>query len=75
MPYWGEEMDSRWQEPSVVLVTSRVSKKERECAACGGEIKPGQRYERVFLPPDAEHDKSFTMVQHVGNGACIFGRL
>jgi len=59
----------------VVLVTSRVSRKERKCAVCYGEIKPGQRYERVFLPPDAEHDKSFTMVQHVGGGACVFGRL
>jgi len=73
MRTWAEAYDDEVRYPPV-LKTSRVSKKTRKCAVCYGEIKPGQRYVRVFLPP-RDGETSFTYIEHVGDGACVFGML
>lgn len=58
--------------PVTVLTTVRVSRKARTCSVCLGEIKPGERYARRFLPPDAEHEKAMTVAEHENAGACWF---
>jgi hypothetical protein len=59
--------------PQVALKSERVSRRERRCHTCGGTIKAGERYVRWFLPPDEEHGKGMTVIEHVGGGMCVFG--
>ena len=47
MPGYGDEDIER----PVMLTTVRTSRSHRTCATCGGDIRPGQQYARIFFPP------------------------
>jgi len=53
-----------------VLITYRVSRKERRCAACLGKIMPNEQYRRIFLPPG--EGASMTIVEHRSPGCCTW---
>jgi hypothetical protein len=69
-PGWYDDDGYDDMSPAVVLTTERTSRKLRTCANCLGAILPGDRYLRRFLPPDAEHATSMTIIEHASPGTC-----
>ena len=60
----------RYPDP-VCLTSERAARKEHRCGGtCGGTIKPGERYLRHWLPPDADHEHGFTWTEHANEATC-----
>ena len=55
---------------TVTLTTRRTSRKSRACGECGGEIKAGETYLRVFWPPEYPGGGSVTITRHANPYVC-----
>ena len=56
-------------DDQLMLASVRTSRKRRICRTCGGEIRPGDRYRRVFFP---QADRgACTHVMHASAGECM----
>jgi hypothetical protein len=64
MPGYGDEDI----EAAIMLATVRTSRKARDCATCGGQIRPGEQYRRIFFPPGDHGPATFSV--HLSAGDC-----